>query len=120
MAKLTLDDVEYETDDFTEEQNNILQEIQYNNRIQKFIESLVFDFSSFIIIEKGRNRNEKSIVLNMPINRVQDEVSNKSGEISIDFLLDKWNKGYKINTSIFENYVPKSTHEEHSIVFQKR
>ena len=37
--------------------------IEYNNRIQKFIESLVFDFSSFIIIEKGRNRNEKSIVL---------------------------------------------------------
>ena len=34
MAKMTLDDVEYETDDFTEEQNNILQEIQYNNRIQ--------------------------------------------------------------------------------------
>ena len=56
----------------------------------------------------------------MPINRVQDEVSNKSGEISTDFLLDKWNKGYKINTSIFENYVPKSTHEEHSIIFQKR
>jgi hypothetical protein len=25
MAKLTLDDVEYETDDFTEEQNTILQ-----------------------------------------------------------------------------------------------
>jgi hypothetical protein len=34
MAKLTLDDVEYETDDFTEEQNKLLQEIQYNNRIQ--------------------------------------------------------------------------------------
>ena len=37
--------------------------IEYNTRIQKFIESLVFDFSSFIMIEKGRNRNEKSIVL---------------------------------------------------------
>jgi hypothetical protein len=34
MAKLTLDDVEYETDDFTEEQNAILQEIMYNNNVQ--------------------------------------------------------------------------------------
>jgi len=34
MAKLTLDDVEYETDDFTEEQNIILQEIMYNNNVQ--------------------------------------------------------------------------------------
>jgi hypothetical protein len=34
MAKLTLDDVEYETDDFTEEQNTILQEIMYNNNVQ--------------------------------------------------------------------------------------
>ena len=34
MAKLTLDDVEYETDDFTEEQNSILQEIMYNNNVQ--------------------------------------------------------------------------------------
>ena len=34
MAKLTLDDVEYETDDFPEEQNTILQEIMYNNNVQ--------------------------------------------------------------------------------------
>ena len=34
MTKLTLDDVEYETDDFTEEQNAILQEIMYNNNVQ--------------------------------------------------------------------------------------
>ena len=34
MAKLTLDEVEYETDDFTEDQNKLLGEIQYNNNIQ--------------------------------------------------------------------------------------
>jgi len=38
MAKLTLDDVEYETDDFTEEQTKLLQEITYNNTIQSQIE----------------------------------------------------------------------------------
>ena len=31
--------------------------------MQKFVDSLVFDFSSFIILDKGRVRNEKSIVL---------------------------------------------------------
>ena len=34
MAKLTLDEVEYETDDFTEDQNKLLGEIQYNNNVQ--------------------------------------------------------------------------------------
>ncbi len=34
MAKLTLDDVEYETDDFTDEQKQILGEITYNNNLQ--------------------------------------------------------------------------------------
>lgn len=34
MAKLTLDDVEYETDAFTEEQTQMLQEITFNNNLQ--------------------------------------------------------------------------------------
>jgi len=34
MATLTLDDVEYETDSFTEEQTKMLQEITFNNNIQ--------------------------------------------------------------------------------------
>ena len=33
MAKLTLDDVEYETDDFTDEQKQILGEVTYNNNV---------------------------------------------------------------------------------------
>lgn len=35
MAKVTIDEVEYETDDFTEKQKTLLNEIQYNNNIQK-------------------------------------------------------------------------------------
>ena len=34
MATLTIDDVEYETDNFTEEQTKMLQEITFNNNIQ--------------------------------------------------------------------------------------
>lgn len=35
MAKVTIDEVEYETDDFTEKQKTLLNEIQYNNNIHK-------------------------------------------------------------------------------------
>ena len=34
MVTMTLDEKEYETEDFTEEQHKLLQEIQYNNNIQ--------------------------------------------------------------------------------------
>ena len=38
MAKLTIDEVEYETDDFTEDQNKLLGEIQYNSNVQRQID----------------------------------------------------------------------------------
>ncbi len=34
MAKITIDEVEYDLDDFTEEQNNLLNEITFNGNIQ--------------------------------------------------------------------------------------
>lgn len=34
MVKVTLDDKEYESDDFTDLQKNILSEINYNNNVQ--------------------------------------------------------------------------------------
>ena len=34
MVNMTLDEKEYETEDFTEDQHKLLQEIQYNNNIQ--------------------------------------------------------------------------------------
>jgi lysyl-tRNA synthetase class II len=34
MAKITVDDVEYDTDDFTDVQNNIVQELVYNSNVQ--------------------------------------------------------------------------------------
>ncbi len=35
MAKLTIDETEYETDDFNEDQKNLLVEINYNASLQK-------------------------------------------------------------------------------------
>tara|TARA_R110000851_G_scaffold29826_4_gene81701 strand:+ start:78 stop:293 length:216 start_codon:yes stop_codon:yes gene_type:complete len=35
MVKLTIDETEYETDDFNEDQTNLLAEINYNTNLQK-------------------------------------------------------------------------------------
>ena len=34
MVKITLDDIEYESDNFTDLQKNVLTEINYNNNVQ--------------------------------------------------------------------------------------
>ncbi len=34
MVKVTLDDIEYESDDFTDLQKNMLSEINYNKNVQ--------------------------------------------------------------------------------------
>ena len=38
MTKVTLDDIEYDSDDFTEDQTNILNEIQYNGNVKRQLE----------------------------------------------------------------------------------
>ena len=35
MTKLTIDDVEYDTSDFSEDQNNWVMELQYNTNVQQ-------------------------------------------------------------------------------------
>ena len=35
MATVTLDDVEYDTENFSDEQNNMLAEIQFNSSMQR-------------------------------------------------------------------------------------
>jgi len=43
MVTLTLDDTEYETDDFTEEQNKLVQEITYGTNVKN---QLAFQLNS--------------------------------------------------------------------------
>ena len=35
MTKVVIDEVEYDTEDFTEEQNNVVAELQYNSNMQR-------------------------------------------------------------------------------------
>ncbi len=46
MAKVTIDEVEYETDDFTEKQKTLLNEIQYNSNIQKQLDYQMYSLRS--------------------------------------------------------------------------
>jgi len=38
MTKVTLDDIEYDSDDFSEDQTNLLNEIQYNGSVKRQLE----------------------------------------------------------------------------------
>ena len=62
----------------------------------------------------------ESKILNLPINRVQSEVPNLSGNVSPEFLLEQWDKGLMLDTNKFETYVPLSPHEEHPVNFIER
>lgn len=62
----------------------------------------------------------ESRMLNLAINRVQSEVANYSGSISADFLLDQWNNGLMLDTSVFDNHISIATHEDRSVGFVRR
>jgi hypothetical protein len=81
-------------------------------------EYVISSFNALCISKQGLCYNESKI-LNLPINRVQNESKNTSGFISTNYLLKKWNENMSIDTSIFNNYIPHATHEEHPIKFKK-
>jgi|TARA_R110000824_G_scaffold357450_1_gene544911 hypothetical protein len=47
MTKLTLDDVEYDTDDFNEDQQKLIGEINYNNNLSN---NLNYQLSSLKVV----------------------------------------------------------------------
>ena len=65
MVKVTLDDIEYESDDFTDLQKNVLTEINYNNNVQT---QLNYQLQSV--------RNTANIL----VEKLKDEITNKPEE----------------------------------------
>jgi hypothetical protein len=65
MVKITLDDIEYESDDFTDLQKNVLTEINYNNNVQT---QLNYQLQSV--------RNTANIL----VEKLKDEITNKPEE----------------------------------------
>lgn len=61
-----------------------------------------------------------SVIVNLPINIVQNEVKNKSGNVSLDYLLGRWEEGFRISLSSFDNIRTQSTHKECEVKFVLR
>jgi hypothetical protein len=59
-------------------------------------------------------------IVNNPCNRVQKEIDNPSGNISIEFLLDKWQKGNEIDIDLYDDIATISVHQELVLTFKKR
>ena len=62
----------------------------------------------------------KSIILNLPLNLVQSEWKNRSGNINIETYLEQWKKNKKLDVSHLYKYNPISTHEECDLQFIDR
>lgn len=68
-------------------------------------------FKRFYFLKKGMAfRN--SIILNIPCNKVQDDIQNFHGNLHQSELLNLWNNGYRIDHLSFQNILNKSVHEE--------
>ena len=99
-------------------------EVSVLTRVSQFkapnsYENVLKTFNDIVKGRKGMCFKESKI-LNLPINKVQSENNNHSGNVSPDFLLKQWNKGLMIDTSIFDKHIPLSPHEEHEISFRLR
>jgi hypothetical protein len=85
--------------------NSFEQALKYFNSLCKSRYGLCFD---------------ESKIVNLPINRVQTEWSNRSGDISANYLLKCWNDGLMLDVRSLEKHIPLSPHEEHALGFVKR
>jgi hypothetical protein len=60
MTKITLEDIEYESEDFSEDQTSLLKEIQYNGNIKQQLE---YQLHSISIVGNGLvDRLKKALV----------------------------------------------------------
>lgn len=62
----------------------------------------------------------RSVLFNDPINTVRSKMLNKSGSISSDSLLNKFNEGYEIDIRPYDNIKNNSSHYEIGLTFKKR
>jgi hypothetical protein len=81
-------------------------------------EGALKDFNDLMRPRRGLCYKQSKLV-NLPLNRVQAEVANLSGNVSPEFLLEQWNKGLVLDTAKLRDHVPLSPHEEHALGFVK-
>ena len=62
----------------------------------------------------------ESSLFNNPLNRVQDTHKNRSGKISSEYLLEKWNEGLEIDISKLSRPIPNAAHFVVDLPFKER
>ena len=62
----------------------------------------------------------KSRIVNIPANKVQEEINNLHGAIHQDDLLQKWFDGLAIDYAQFRGWNNRSVHQEANFPFIKR
>jgi len=62
----------------------------------------------------------KSRVVNIPCNRVQNEIDNLSGHVHPDELLSAWQRGYRIDYEKFYGFVNESAHQDLALPLVER
>ena len=82
-------------------------------------EGVLAQFFTAVKNRKGLCYNQQYI-FNNPCNKVQNENDNIAGDITPEFLLEKWNAGLKIDISKFHHLKTSAPHEEYSFTFIKR
>lgn len=82
-------------------------------------ESALVNFS-FIKLKRPGLCFPHSIILNLPINKTQNENDNIAGELSSEECLKIWNSGMKFNWQDLTGHIPKSCHEEHYLTLVRR
>lgn len=63
---------------------------------------------------------EQSVLMNMPINRVQTEYDNHSADVTADSLLQAWQAGRQLDIGQYRDYRNKGAHEECELHLQDR
>lgn len=83
----------------------------YEDQLQKF--------RRFFLIRMGAGY-KKSKIVNIPCNRVQQEIKNIYGNTHQDYLLEQWLKGYQMNYQSLYGFTNISAHQEMPFEFIKR
>ena len=83
----------------------------YEDQLQKFIELYQPRLGICFV---------KSVLLNLPFNRVQNDIPNRHGIVHQDDLLNLWNEGYELDRDAYYGVVNISAHQELPLKVRKR
>ena len=64
--------------------------------------------------------NSESSLFNNPLNRVQDTHRNRSGKVTPESLLEKWEEGLEIDIGKLRKHIPNAAHYVVDLPYRER